>query len=106
MFRIDAPTQHSALSVHLQITPFLKVPDPSRPMVVIGQFSTPEEAAEHGLVFSNRFKTLRLFQEIFGDWEPWWQAMPINHAGSIAGLAGCIPGALFAFKLRCVLYYS
>eukprot|EP00092_Neocalanus_flemingeri_P035538 GFUD01038683.1.p1 GENE.GFUD01038683.1~~GFUD01038683.1.p1 ORF type:complete len:229 (+),score=34.82 GFUD01038683.1:59-745(+) len=72
-------------------------------MVVIGQFSSPEEAAEQGLVYSDRFKTLRLFQDIFSDWEPSWQAFPINHAMEIAGLAGCIPGAIIAIRLRRIL---
>ena len=69
-------------------------------MVIIGQFSKPEEAQEQGLVYSTRVETLQLFKKIFSDWEPWWQAAPLNFSSNIAGGAASIPGLLVALKLR------
>lgn len=72
-------------------------------MVIIGQFSRPDEAAEQGLVYSSRVQTLQLFKKIFTEWEPWWQAAPVNYAANIAGVAATIPGLLVALKLRKLL---
>jgi len=72
-------------------------------MVIVGQFSKPEEATEHGLVYSSRLQTLELFKRIFYDWEPWWQAAPVNYCASIAGAAATFPGLLVALKLRRIL---
>jgi len=72
-------------------------------MVVIGQFSTPEEAAEHGLVWSSRKHTLDLFRKIFSEWEPSWQALPINQAYNVSAVAASIPGLFAAIKLRKLL---
>eukprot|EP00090_Calanus_glacialis_P039269 TRINITY_DN68393_c0_g1_i1.p1 TRINITY_DN68393_c0_g1~~TRINITY_DN68393_c0_g1_i1.p1 ORF type:complete len:229 (-),score=59.93 TRINITY_DN68393_c0_g1_i1:88-774(-) len=72
-------------------------------MVIIGQFSKPEEAQEQGLVYSTRVETLQLFKKIFSDWEPWWQAAPLNFSSNIAGGAASIPGLLVALKLRRLL---
>jgi len=72
-------------------------------MVVIGQFSTPEEAADHGLVWSSRQNTLDLFKKIFSEWEPGWQALPINQAFNVSALAASVPGLFVALKLRKLL---
>ena len=69
-------------------------------MVVIGQFSTSEEAAQHGLVWSSRQNTLGLFKKIFREWEPSWQALPINQAFNVSALAASLPGLFVALKLR------
>jgi len=72
-------------------------------MVVIGQFSRSEEAAEHGLVYSSRDDTLKLFKRIFTEWEPWHQAMIMNQASNLAAFAAGFPGLIVATRLRRLL---
>jgi len=72
-------------------------------MVSIGQFSTPEEAAEYGLVRSTRDQTLSMVQKTFTEWEPGWQALPINVAAPLSGIAAGVTGMLTVWKLRRLL---
>jgi len=72
-------------------------------MVVIGQFSRSEEAAEHGLVYAKRQDVLSLFQKIFDEWEPSWQALPIKQAANVSAVAASLPGLFVALKLRKLL---
>ena len=69
-------------------------------MVVIGQFSSPEDASSQGLVYSSRLKTLHLFRTIFNDWEPWIQALAINQSANVCGVTAAISGALASSRLR------
>jgi len=72
-------------------------------MVVIGQFSSPEDASSQGLVYSSRLKTLHLFRTIFNDWEPWIQALAINQSANVCGVTAAISGALASSRLRNLL---